>query len=197
MEPSLEQIRENYSEYSDDDLTLLAATEAGLLRPDVLEVLKEELNSRGLSEDIFRGVEVQTTPLSYDELENYGRQLQSLPCPVCSTNEHDLNATVSKRVMSFIIVALRKQHTLIACPDCLDEANKHARLESVLFGWWALPHGIIWTVQAILHNNKRLKQNRIEGPNELLLGFVKANVGKIEMYRDNDEELLALISDLD
>jgi hypothetical protein len=197
MEPSLDQIREHYRSYSDDDLTLLATTEARRLRPDVVEALEEELRSRGLPETISHAIDAQIVELSEEEIQAYCERLQSQPCPVCGAVEYDLNATVTKSVVSLLIITLRKRRMLIACPDCLDQATKEATIKSALLGWWGFPWGIIRTIQAISSNNARLKQHRIEAPNDLLRAFVVSNVGKIEMNWDNEEELQVLIANLD
>jgi len=96
-------------------------------------------------------------------------------------------------VVSYVIMTSSEEQLVIACPDCLDKANKDATIKSALFGWWGFPSGIYRTIKALLHNKKMAGQTRLAEPNEYFKGFVLAQVGTIEANKTNSERLRSLV----
>lgn len=186
-------LKENYRRLSDDKLLRIAAEDATKLRPEALVLLKAELNTRGLSETAEKVIAAQFRVLSEAEIAEYCRLLQVQPCPICRLSTQRLNATLTSKVISFLVMTTWKKQFAIACPTCLDKLNRDASTTSALLGWWGFPWGIIRTIQALIANGKMAKTNHAPYPNDLLRTFVVSNVGRIETMRDNAIDLQALI----
>lgn len=193
MEPSLDQLRKNYEKFDDNKLIRIATEEAAGLRPEAVDLLKEIIKERGLSEGITKGIDVQLQEVDDQTLLEYAELLRGLPCPVCKSTEEKLNATMTGSVVSFIIMTNYEKELKVACPNCLDKANNKAMIKSALFGWWGFPWGIIRTPQALLLNNKMKKQNRLPVPNDLFNAFVLGRIGRLEANRNNPTELQEII----
>lgn len=196
MGPTIDELRENYKGLPDDKLIRLATTEVDGLRPEAIQVMKEEIKRRGLPSGLLNGIDVQTKEISEDELLAYCELLRRRSCPVCNSSSAKLNATITATVVSYIIMTNYEEKLEIACPDCLDKANKDAMIKTALFGWWGFPSGIYRSIKALLHNKKMNGLTRLAGPNEYLKGFVLGQVGTIEANKTNNERLQSLVKNL-
>ena len=186
-------LKENYRRLSDDKLMRIASEDATKLRPEALVLLKEELSTRGLTETAERAIEAQFRVVSEKEIAEYCGLLQAQPCPICRSSAQRLNAALTSKVISFLVMTTWKKQFAIACPTCLDKLNRDASISTALLGWWGFPWGIIRTIQALIANGKMEKTNHAPYPNDLLKVFVVGNVGRIEAVRDNAGDLQALI----
>jgi len=193
MEPSIEDLRNNYKRFSDDKLIQLATTDAAGLRPEAIQVLQEEIKDRGLSTDLLKGIDVQRKEINEKELLEFCEIIRKQPCPICGSALFKLNATLTGNVVSFLIFTNYEKKLVIACPDCLRKANKNAMIKSAFLGWWGIPWGIIRTIQSFIFNNKMSKQTQLEEPNENLIGFVLERVGTIEANKLDNARLQSLI----
>ncbi|MCR5888191.1 hypothetical protein LRS06_10525 [Hymenobacter sp. J193] len=186
-------LRENYRKLSDAKLLSIATDDAVKLRPDALALLKAELQARGLAEAAQSSIEAQFKVLDEAGLHAYCAMIQEQPCPICQSSSQPLNATISYRVVSFIIMTTRKKEFAIACPPCLDALNRQATISSALLGWWGIPWGIIHTIRALIKNNAAFKNNHLPQPNDLLKGFVAENVGRIEAAKGRPDMFQQLL----
>ena len=194
MEPSLEQLRKNYDQFDDKKLIRIATEEAAGLRPEALELVKQIIKERGLSTAVTKGIDVQLEKIGDARLHEYTELLRRLPCPVCNRTDEKLNASITATAISYIFLTQLRKELKIACPQCLDKLHKDATTKSALFGWWGIPWGIIRTPGAIIFNNKMKKGNSLNEANNLLKSFVLDRVGRIESSRNNQEELLDIIT---
>lgn len=193
MEPNIEQLRKNYERFDDRKLIRIATEEAISLRPEALELVKEIIKERNLSEDVLKGVEVQFKEVDEKILNEYTELLRKLPCPVCKSTADKLNATLTGNVISFVIMTNYEKDIKIACPKCLDKLNNKAMIKSALLGWWGIPWGIVRTSQALILNSKMKNKNHSDEPTEILTGFVSKRIGRIEASRNNKKELESII----
>lgn len=193
MAVSEAQLKENYQRLSNDKLLRIAAEGAKTLRPEALVLLKEELSGRGLLETAERTIQAQLRVVSEAEIAEYCGLLQAEPCPICHSTAQRLNATITSKVLSFLVVTTWKKQFAIACPTCLDKLNRAGSTSSALLGWWGFPWGIIRTIQALMANSEMSRNNHAPYPNELLKEFVVGNVGRIESARGNASDMRALI----
>jgi hypothetical protein len=187
------QLKENYRRLPDAKLLRIASESATTLRPEALLLLKEELNARGLLADVEQAIEVQFRVVSEADIAAYCALLQAQPCPVCRSTAQPLNATLTSKVMSFLVLTTWKKQFAIACPTCLDKLHRDATTTSALLGWWGVPWGVLRTIQALIANSKMAKANHAPYPSDLLKAFVANNIGKIEAVRDNPGELHFLL----
>lgn len=173
-------LKENYRRLPNDRLLRLAAEDAAKLRPEALVLLQAELAGRGLAASAEKAIAAQLRVVSEEEILAYCAVLRAQPCPVCHSADQPLNATLTSKVVSFIVLTIQEKRLAIACPPCLDQLNREGSNASVLLGWWGLPWGIIRTIRALRANNKILITNHLPYPNDLLRQFVMHNVGRIE-----------------
>ena len=64
---------------------------------------------------------------------------------------------------------------------------------SLFLGWWGIPWGPIRTIQSIVFNLRKLKENRNNSQSEDFLKFAYANKGFIMTNLGNNKELFELI----
>lgn len=189
----IELVRENYRKMSDQDLIRQLTQDARGLTVEAQEVVAEEVRKRNLDQNIIKGVEAQQKDFTTEELDEYCSIIQSFPCPVTGSTEEKLNGTFTSEVISFIFFSVYRKRLVIACPDVLDSAVNMALLKTCLLGWWGLPWGIIRTIQAISVNIKSKRTNRLGTPNDHLRTFVWNNIGLIETYKDNRQNLYRIL----
>ena len=194
MAVSEAELKENYRRLADDKLLRIASEGAATLRPEALVLLKAELSARGLGEVAERSIAAQLRVVSEAEVAAYSALLRAQPCPICRSTAQPLNATITSKVISFVVMTTSKKRFVVACPACLDKLHHEATTTSALLGWWGFPWGIIRTAQALIANSKMAKANHASHPNDLLMAFVVQNIGRIEAARDNAPDLQALIS---
>lgn len=187
-------VRENYQRMSDDELVRIATQDAAGLTPEAQEVIREEIEKRKLDTNIIKGVQAQNKSYTEEEIDEYCNLARNLSCPKCGSNSENLNGTMTSDVMSFIIFTYYERKLKVACPDCLDEANNNALIKTIILGWWGIPWGFIRTIQAIGHNIKSKRTNRLETPNDHLRSFVLSNIGQFETYKKDNEKLQQIIS---
>jgi hypothetical protein len=193
MSVSEDRLKENYRRFSNEKLMRIASEDAAKLRPEALALLREELATRGLAEVATKTIEAQLREVSEAELIEYCALIQSQPCPNCYSSAQPLNATITSKVMSFLVLTTWTKKLVIACPSCLDKLNQDASTTSALLGWWGFPWGIIRTIQALNFNRKMGKTNHVAYPNEMLKSFVLTNLGRIEAVRYAPMDLQGLI----
>jgi predicted metal-binding protein len=132
-------VQERYQQMSDDELTLIATQDAYGLTPEAMEVVKAEIQKRGLDENISKGVEAQNRKYTIQEFDTYCDLVSILSCPSCGTTVERLNATMTAEVMSFVFFTTYNRKIKVGCPHCLDKANNNALTKTALLGWWAFP----------------------------------------------------------
>lgn len=193
MEPNLEELRNTYQRFSDDKLIKIATGQASDLRPEAIQVIREEIQRRGLSPDLLRGVEVQRKELSPEERKTYCDLIQKQPCPHCGSSSARLNAVLVGSVRSFVFFTNRENALVLGCPSCLRKASKSELIKTALLGWWGIPWGIFYTAKALILNYQMLGKADQAQPSEPLLAFVEQNVGKIESYQSSPQRLNDLL----
>ena len=190
----LQLVRDTYQRMTDEELVRVATQNATGLTEAAQEIVRKEIERRGLDAAIVQGVQVQNKRLTEDELDVYCELARSLDCPVCGNADTKLNATLVMTVRSFIFLTQWKKKIKVACPDCLDKANNSAMISSALLGWWGIPWGFIKTPQAIIQNLRSKNANRLDEPNRYLKSYVLSKVGQFETYKENRNKLQEVIS---
>lgn len=189
----IKNIVESYARMSDRELEISATRNSAGLRPEVIEIIKNELIKRKMNFDILYGVMVQNSKLSMQDILKYAYILRTIPCPYCRNPNKKINATVIHTVQSFLIVTTSKKAIKIGCPDCLEKQNNDAILSSAILGWWGFPWGIIKTPIYIWRNFQEKKQNYLDTPNNTFLSFILSRIGEIETYKNDKLKLNEII----
>ena len=190
----LKDIRENYRNFEDYQIEQIATEEVNSLRPGVIEILKEEIHRRKLSENLIKGIDAQTREITEKELNEYCTLVRNHTCPKCSSKTQKLNATVVGEVASILVITNYEKRAKIACPDCLDEFNNKGIKKSALLGWWAFPWGPIRTIQSLLFNSKMKKNNHLNEPNSIFKDLILGNIGFLETNRNNPKKLTEFLN---
>ena len=187
-------VEETYQRMSDEDLIRIATREASGMTPEAMEVIKSEINKRGLNENIIEAVLAQNKEYTIEEIDHYCDMVRELSCPICGETENRLNATITGEVISFVFFTSHTRKIKVGCPNCLDKLNDNALTKTALLGWWGIPWGIIKTVQYIVLNidNKRL--NHSLEHNDSLRSFTINCIGELELYKDNKEKLQNIVA---
>jgi len=196
MNSMLDDLRKTYKEFPDDKLIRIATTDVSGLRPEAIQALQEEIKSRGLSAGLLDGINIQTKDISENELLAYCELLRRRPCPMCQSTSSKLNATITATAVSYVIMTSYEEKLAIACPACLDKANKDAMIKTALFGWWGFPSGIYRSIKALILNKGMKPHAHNTEPNDYLKGFVLGHIGVIEANKSNNERLQELVKNL-
>lgn len=191
--PTPEELRVSYSKFTDDKLLKIASQEAGSLTPEGLQILKEEVEKRGLSQDLSAGIAVQTAKLADTAVNEYIDLVRSQPCPHCNSTRSKLNGTVVGEVVSVIFFSQYTKNAFIGCPPCLVSRNKSGFNKSLALGWWGFPWGIVYTIRSLIFNNKMMNQAQQPESNDILYSFVLSKIGAIEIAKNNPEKLRSLL----
>jgi hypothetical protein len=187
-------VQERYQKMSDEELTRIATQDAYGLTPEAIEVVKAEIQKRGLDENIANAIEAQNKTYTVEEVDAYCDIISQLGCSSCGAGAERLNATMTAEVLSFVLFTTYDKKIKIGCSRCLDKANDKAFLKTVLLGWWSIPWGIIRTVQAIAINAKSKGTNHLQDHNEHLRIFVLSVIGELETFKDNKEKLQQIVA---
>jgi predicted nucleic-acid-binding Zn-ribbon protein len=186
-------VQERYQRMSDDELIRIATQDAYGLTPEAMEVVKAEIQKRGLDENISKGVEAQNKEYTIEEIDAYCDLVSNLSCPSCGSTTKRLNATMTGEVMSFVFFTTYNKKIKVGCPHCLDKANNNALTKTAILGWWGFPWGVIRTPQAIALNLKSKRTNHLQDHNDYLRSFTLRAIGELETYRSNKEKLQQIL----
>ncbi len=192
MTMDLDQIRKNYAYFDDFKIENLARNEAGGLEPEVIAILIEEINKRGLDLDLIKGIEAQRKEITESELIELKEKITSLKCPECGQNTSPLIGTLIRTVRSFIVFTSYKKTPLISCEACAYKKRKNAMISTAILGWWGIPWGIFRTPMAListLSDNKK-KDEISDG---IITVFAIENIGEIRTNWDKEDELVDFI----
>jgi len=187
-------VQERYERMPDDELIRIATRDAYGLTPEATEVVKAEIQKRGLDENISKGVEAQNKEYTIEEIDTYCDLVSELNCPTCGSMTERLNATMTGEVMSFVFFTTYNKKVKVGCPQCLDKANNNALTKTAILGWWGFPWGIIRTPQAIALNIKSKRTNHLQDHNDYLRSFTLGVIGELETYKNNKEKLQQILA---
>ncbi|MFP9115645.1 hypothetical protein ACLI1A_17025 [Flavobacterium sp. RHBU_3] len=191
---NIELIKKHYKTISNEKLISLATTEAHGLRKEVVPILMEEIRSRNLDKNIIEGFDRQMKKLTHEELINYCTIVQNCPCPYCGSTSDKLNGGVAKNTISVLLFTFQNTKTFIACRNCNNKFYNSANTKTALLGWWGLPWGPIKTIGTLIYNSKIRRESEVTAPSPLLQNFVKENIGKIEIEKNNPKGLQRIIT---
>lgn len=186
----LESVRSYYKGLSDEELHIRLISNVKGLRPEVIGVIEEELQERGIhtqtANAIIEAVKAQSKVWSDQELEVYSSWLRNMACPLCGSGASRLNGTVAFSIWSFVIGMKIEERVFIACPSCLDKKSDGAFWTSLIMGWWGFV-GLFKTPAFIYNNWKMKKQHHQETSNDALRAYILEHIGPLEMCRQHSE----------
>ena len=184
---TLEQIRRSYSNMPDARLLELAVGEAQDLRPDAIEVLKEELRSRGFGDAIEEAMAEQlaaSDPILQSERISAFRESR---CPICNRSGSALNAYPVAEVRSFLFFTSRTEEVVVGCFECIRATAAAANLWTLLLGWWS-PAGVFFTPAALIKNLRAARARSDAQASEELRRFVAETAGVVSLLKSAEAE---------
>ncbi|WP_320814166.1 hypothetical protein [Flavobacterium sp.] len=190
----LKQIEKNYSLKEDYEIERIATSKSHGLRPEVYQIIENEIKKRSLNPNLLQGVIAQNREYSIDEIIEFSRVLRCLPCPYCGSKAKKLNGVFIYKIKSFILFTYTEVKKYVACSECLDSKCTKAIVSNLFLGWWGFPMGLIKTPFYIYKNFNSKSNHRISNSNDALISFVESNIGYIESYKDDEVKLKTLIN---
>ena len=192
MAIDLEQIKKNYAEFDDFKIERLAKNEVNGLTPDVISILIDEINKRGLNPDLIKGIESQTKELTESELKELKFKISSLPCPDCGSQSLPLVGSLIRSVKSYIVFTSYTKTPVITCKNCSKKRRKNAIISTLLWGWWGVPYGLFKTPISLIANFRdNNKQEEIS--DDIITLFALNNTGELMTNLDKEKELVDYI----
>ena len=78
---------------------------------------------------------------------------ESCRCQKCGRVDPTLRVTVFTWVVSLLVITYRRGWAKILCARCRTKYALLFDLQNFFMGWWGIPFGIFWTLQALWHNS--------------------------------------------
>ncbi|MFI2744148.1 hypothetical protein ACG2LH_15550 [Zhouia sp. PK063] len=181
-------IKENYKKFDNSKIETIALKEANTLKPEIVEILKAEVQRRNLNSNLINCIDSQIKELTEKDLIEYSELLRKHKCPNCNSKTNHINVSITGRVISVLIFTSYKKSLKVACPNCLDEMHNNANMVSAVAGWWGIPWGPINTIRSFIFNAKMKKNNRLEA-SDLYKSFILSNIGVLEQSKTEPEKL--------
>lgn len=194
MSINKDELRKKYNSFSKEYLEYFAINDSHGLDPDALQVLKEVINERNLSENIIRGLETREKTYSFDEIRKIGDVVLKLPCPHCNSQIEKLKIAKRTSVRSFFVLAIKETKLLIGCSDCLKSQLNRATIANLLLGIWS-PHGFFYTMISIFENLKMKKFEDGTGVLAIFDRFIYLNIPFFEANKYNENLMKEFIKD--
>ena len=164
----------------EDDIERLAYCEVGDLSREAFQILKKEIQRRGLPDELGVVADIQAKGLSEEEQIELIRKIAMFPCPHCGRKQTYLNAFSIMIVKSYVIVTEVDKPLVIACPECISTKAKSALIKSLFWGWWGIPWGPIRTIHSIFVNLRALNAGTHNEPTNEFREFVKPRKAAIK-----------------
>jgi tetratricopeptide (TPR) repeat protein len=74
-------------------------------------------------------------------------------CEKCGRVDPTLRVTVFTWVVSVLVITYRRGWAKVLCARCRTKYALLFDLQNFFMGWWGIPFGIFWTLQALWHNS--------------------------------------------
>lgn len=194
MKVNLDEIKARYNNLSDEDIESIAKYKADGLIPEALDILKNEIQKRGLPEQLISTADILANGISEDEHLVLAKKISQLPCPHCNKNNTYLNAFNLMIVKSFIIFTITERPLVIGCPDCISGEAKSALIKSLLLGWWGLPFGPIQVLISIFKNIRAVNAGMTTEPTKEFRDFIKPHAAAIMARQENIKDFNSLFN---
>jgi hypothetical protein len=178
MSPASE-FQAHYHSLSSFELESIALEQSVTLPPQALAALRKEMDRRGLSRSLGRGIEAQVRRWTKDDLATFIEQYRHRPCPRCGVQGKTLNGVVAAVARSFIVTSTVRTKLVIGCSSCIKKELERLTKQSLLFGWWGIPWGPVYTVRALAVNSKAKTAAASAEPTPELWNYIASNVGEI------------------
>lgn len=172
-------IQAHYHSLSSFELEAIALTRSAALPPQALSALRKEMDRRGLSSSLRRGIEAQVRRWTKDDLADFIHHYRHRPCPRCGVEGKTLNGVVGAVARSFIVTSIVRTKIVIGCSSCIETELQRLSKQTLLFGWWGIPSGPACTVRALAMNSKAKKAAASADPTPELWNYIASHTSEI------------------
>ena len=188
---SIEEIRENYKGFSDSKIENIAKNESKGLRKEILQILKEEIEIRGLDKNLITWVEAETNTLTDFERKTLIRKIENLKCPNCEQKRSKLTGQEFNTIVSIIIWCDATTKNKILCYYCGRNEKLKSMLITLFAGWWSRS-GILNTPYTLIKDTINLFfKKKIN--DRIIAEFIDQNNGMFRLHGTDEENLFNLI----
>jgi len=189
---SVEEIRENYKEFSDSKIENIARNESKGLRKEILKVLKTEIENRNLDERLITWVDAETKTLTDFEKQSLIKKIENLNCPNCGQKRRKLIGQEFNTIISLILWCNDTTENRILCYYC----GRNKKIKSFLItgfaGWWS-KRGILLTPYTLIKDTINIFfQKKIN--DRIIAEFIEQNNGMFRLHGTDNENLSNLIA---
>lgn len=187
----IEEIRANYKNFFDDKIIQIAQHESKGLRPEVLEILKNEIIIRNLDLTLITWIKAETEELTDYEKEEIVRIIKYLPCPTCNSTKLGLRGYEINTVISIIITCFETTETKFLCSHCGKKKKTISIIKTLFLGLWSR-RGVVLTPYILIKEIINLFfAERIS--NRIFDEFIEKNNGRIRLRGITEKALSSLI----
>jgi predicted nucleic-acid-binding Zn-ribbon protein len=186
-------VRKRYQSLTDQELLYTVTHNAHGLTSEAELIIREELARRDVDGKLGAAIEAQNRTYTIEEIDQFCRIIETLYCPKCDKRETKLTAVIISRTVSFIFATQSTTQLAIGCPTCLATKNRNALIYSLVLGWWGAPWGPIRTIGSINNYVKADAAMRNGEINDVMRGFVLANIGLLTIYKADIKSISTII----
>jgi len=179
MTNSPSEFQARYRSLSNLELESIALKQSAALAPEALLALRKEMDRRGLAQTIRKGIEAQVKQWSKEDLATFIEQYRHRPCPRCGVQGKTLNGVTAAVARSFLVASMVSTRLVIGCSTCINKELQRLSKRSLLFGWWGIPWGPVYTVRALAANSKAKAAATSPTPTPELYNYIATHVGDI------------------
>ncbi len=178
MSPASE-LQASYHSLSSFELEAIALKQSATLPPQALTALRREMDRRGLSASLKRGIDAQVRRWTREDLAAFIERYQHRPCPRCGVQGKTLNGVIASVARSFIVGSTVRTKLVIGCSSCIEKELEHLSKQCLLFGWWGIPWGPVYTLRALALNAKAKTAAASREPTPELWNYIASNASEI------------------
>jgi hypothetical protein len=178
MSPASE-FHARYHSLSNFELESIALKQSATLPVQALVALRKEMDRRGLSGSLRRGIETQVTGWTKDDLAAFIEQYRHRPCPRCGVQGKTLNGVAAAVARGFVVTSTIRTELVIGCSSCIRTELERLSKQSLLFGWWGIPWGPMHTLRALAANSKAKTAAASAEPTPELWNYIASHVSEI------------------
>lgn len=189
---NIEELKARYRAMDEEKLENIARREMRTLRPEVPQIVKDEIVKRGMGDKLLEVIDAQLKEPNVREIQELAEKIKSLDCPICGSSQKELVGGIIRKVRSFIIFSQISGGTIIGCSTCVERERKDHLLMNCILGWWSLDGLFYRTPQAII-SHFREKNRRKEISEAILIEFGILNIGEFTFNWEQERELLKIL----
>jgi hypothetical protein len=187
---SIEEIIENYKNYSDQKIEYIAKNPTGL-RKEIVPFLVEEIKRRKLNIELIDWVNYESNTFEGLERDNIINLIKYNTCSICQI-EKDLFGFKFNTIISAIILIEDKTEFKIICNECATPIRIKTMITTLLLGWWS-KQGFLSTPFTVISDLYKMLTKESQS-DEIIESFIDKNTGNLRMVLDKKKIMKNLLA---